>query len=468
MQGVSQVLLVAERVLVGLLMARRGLAVSSTDRSQSMGKKKKTQKKSTKAGQGTTKFRLEDKSTEERRDYLERFATGLSEFLQGISEGGWKKIMDDLKVDSRQFDKFLRHLYRDQYLQIRYHRLSELADKLKEKDGFKDLQEITVVAGSDKDRFARAAAEGFIKRMVELARHKRQAGEGYLNVGIVSGSTTGNVIGEAMKMKWSQDLQDASFRELGVTVRTFALNVCLTAPEHLPGNATILAYQLASKIKDEGGLAEGYGLSAPLIVKKDDLILVDEAPETFDVLRYTEPARVQRKLDKMGKSVDAPTDTQLDIVLTGVGELPGPGQAGDQEPEGSIFYTLATGHGFDMDAIIKRERIVGDIAFTAIRSDGTSVALKKHDHGGNAEEKDSQQDSWDYDGGTEYMFYSAVQMPVLSEMAKKSDKSVIVVAKHDPKKYKVPAIFASIAGQKNRCASRLVVDEETARQLYRY
>ncbi len=429
--------------------------------------------KRTKHRKQHSKFRLDDLSLEKRRRFLESFATEFSGFLEAPEESrrGRKEIMDDLKVDVRQFDGLLRHLYRDGYLQLAYHRLSGRADRLKAEQVFQALDEITVVGGSDPERFAQAAAVDFIKSMVQIGQLKRgKHADLPLNVGIVSGNTTGSVVRAAMKLNWSKDLENVRADELP-KIQVFALNVCLTVPDHLPGNATLLAYQLAEKIRSEGGEADGYGLSAPLMVRKDDLRSVDEAPQTFDVLKFTEPYRVREKLGSQGVSEQdiSETDTELDIVLTGVGELPRQaGKGSEAEEKGSIFYRLAEAHGFKMDAIIAREHIVGDIAFTAIRSDGTPVTLRKHDLTDVAQQGPSSA-QLDHDGeSTEYVFYSAVQLPVLEAMAGSKDKSVILVARDAPMKDKVPAIFASLGGKGHRYASRLVIDERTANGLYHY
>jgi hypothetical protein len=382
---------------------------------------------------------------------------------------GRKQIMDALKVDVRQFDLFLRRLYEGGYMRLSSHRLTERAAKLKAK--FRnELEEVTVVAGSDEGRFAMAAAEDLIQSMVRIgALKKAKDAKAFLNVGIVSGSTTGKVIRAAKNLTWPRDLANVNVASLP-PIRVFALNVCLTEPQHLPGNATILAYQLAETIREHGGKAESFGLSAPLMVKREGLREVDEAPQTFEVLRYTEPARVLEKLKQMKENVSGihATTTELDIVLTGVGELPGNGAKNKKTQQGSIFYGLAKNHGFDMDTIIARERIVGDIAFTAIRSDGAPVALQKEDAPAGPQANDAAGEKAERKG-TEYVFYSAVQVPVLEAMAKDPNKSVILVARQDSdEKYKIPAIFASLAGEGHRYASRLVVDEETGNKLSRY
>ncbi|HUW83967.1 MAG TPA: hypothetical protein VMZ31_14375 [Phycisphaerae bacterium] len=59
-------------------------------------------------------------------------------------------------------------------------------------------------------------------------------------------------------------------------------------------------------------------------------------------------------------------------------------------------------------------------------------------------------------------------LPVLEAMASDPDKSVILVARHQEGKYKVPAIFASVAGERHQYASKLIIDEQTAERLLRY
>jgi len=407
------------------------------------------------------------------RKLLECLAKKIEKFLKTSEmkpKFSTSQIMDEVglevlekSIDSRAFGTVIKNLYSEGYIRLGYHLLSKLADKLHAKSGFGKLEKILVVAGSDAVRFARAAGEDFINRLVEISKYKRDRyknskDEQILNIGLISGRTTGSVIRAVLKLDWKKDI--------GINVdnlpyvRVFSLNGCLTLPAFLSGNSSILAYELNEKINSEAGknIAQAYGLSAPLLVKNEQLEHEDHAPQTFEILKFTEPYRVRSKLqnnNKKRKSYNA-NETKLDIVLAGVGELPIRRESKScdkltSEPvtsgEGSIFYNLAKEFGFDMDKIISAEHIVGDIAFTAIRSDGESAKLCKN--------------------GTEYVFYSAVQLPILEAMAADKNKSVILVARDDENKYKVPAIYASIA-ERHRYASRLVLDEETARKLHRY
>lgn len=466
-------------------------------------------KEKNKKGKYKPKFKLESENLSRRRQLLDCFSRILQASLEssekiglGQKKGVPKSALSrhsimaqvsetldiESKLDSRQFDTFLKSLYKAGYLRFRYRLLPERSIEMKQKKReFDDLQDITVVAGSDRKRFAEAAAENFIRRMFEIGKTKRKSSNDsgdWLNIGIVSGGTTGDVISAVMELNWKDDLGLLAAKL--PNVRCLALNVCLMVPQYLSGNATILAHQLAEKIKNEieasrskeasddrnGLKVEAYGLSAPLMVKREDLEKYDREPQTFDVIQFTEPYRVRVKLQESEKREKQCEHnyTELDIVLTGVGEVPPTtkNQHSEQDlnksqsgPEGSIFYSLAKQFGFDMDSIISKEHIVGDIAFTAIRADGEPVTLCRHD-------RESKGVSGASEEEIEYVFYSAVQLPVLEAMALDRDKSVILVARYKEGKYKVPAIFASIAGEKGPYVSRLIIDEMTAQKLVHY
>lgn len=411
-------------------------------------------------------------SASDRRDLLENAAASLLRLLRSEEERekGKLKLEDMLdevgksigrKVNTNQLGNILKELYGDQYLRIGHLRLSERSDALTGKFG---LRRVTVVAGRSEDRFAQAAAEDFIEVLRGVAQAKKQARKDgqdrsrgdALNIGIVSGSTIGAVIRVVTATNWSQE-RGIDWNFLPAKVRVFALNVCLTIPQHLPGNSTILAYQLAEKLSAETkgrSVVEAYGLSAPLLVAKQELGRIDAAPQTIDVVEHTEPYRVHEKIREKngegGAGTIQETDTELDLVLTGVGEKP-PGDGLGNPESVSIFYDLAKQFEIDMTALERESRIVGDIAFTAIKSNGEPVPLMK--------------------GEEEYIFYSAVRIPVLEAMVRSPNKAVILVARAVPGKDKIPAIFASVGGfgsTGHRYASHLIVDEETATQLFHY
>jgi hypothetical protein len=352
------------------------------------------------------------------------------------------------KIDGRQFDSLLRRLHADQYLRIYPRRLFQWSAELKTRPGYSDLRSIAVVAGTSVENFEMAAAQELIERLHQIGKTKRESGE-VLRVGIVSGRTTGAVIRKIAELRGWPNFFGIKLEDFPNRIHVFALNACLTVAQYLKNNATILAHQFADAINRETGreIAQAWGLSAPLFVERSQLPSIDRAPQTFEVVRYTEPYRVlQRILEidptMVNRKIEE-TTTDLDIILAGVGERPAPSKS---DTPGSIFYSLAKEFGVDMATM--EQRIVGDVAFTAIRPDGEPVALTRKTG----------------DDVVDCMFYSAVQLPVFEAMAKDPNKSVILVAR-DTKK--VAAIYASICGHR-RYVSSLVVNEETARGLLHF
>jgi hypothetical protein len=364
----------------------------------------------------------------------------------------------DQKLDVRQFETFLKKIYPN-YLKFPVRLDYDAAVRVKQR--MRDtVREITVVAGTDQSKFAQAAAECFIKQLYEVGvdkpeKSKQEETKDWLNVGIVSGSTIGSTIRAADELDW-RELLGKNVEQLP-KIRVLALNVCLTTHKYLSDNANILAHLLSNKInKTLGhGHAEAYGLSAPLLVEYSKLRETDNAPQNKDVVQWTEPNRLMPS----PRPDLADDETKLDIVLTGVGELPGLDPSG----EGSIFYKLSDEFGFNMKEMVNVERIVGDIAFSAITSGGEWVPLRDKyrktevsEMGANSQAKNV--------GSKEWMFYSAVRLRILEKMACDDKKRVILVARKAPGKSKAPAIFASVA-RGHRYATHLIIDEDTALEL---
>lgn len=352
------------------------------------------------------------------------------------------------KLDPRKFNELMEGLYREGYIQFRHRRRYDLSEKLlKREPAFSALDKIIVVGGSDKERWGQAAAEEFIKCMFEAADHKARQGSGdSLNCGLFSGNTTAQLIHSAIAINWNEHF-GRKVSDLG-NVRIFALNLHLTGPKHIWGNATILAAELAAKINKEAGgkqIAKPYGLwGPPLLIEKSKLAAVDNESQNAEVLQYTEPDRVQEELsvtEGQHRKITQKTDSELDIVLTGVGALP---ENQEDHSADSIFYRLAREFKINIEDLRSTYRTIGDIGFTAITSHGEPVALRK-------EEK-------------EYIFYSAAQIEILEAMAQDPNKSVFLVARD---KNKVPVIHASVAG-KHKYATHLIMDEPTCSSLLYY
>ncbi len=282
--------------------------------------------------------------------------------------------------------------------------------------------------------FWEVAAGRFVEQLRRIIKIKEiaAAGERVLNIGIVSGTTVRSVIDWLFESKdWSKDFQD-SFSKLD-RINVMALNVSLTRPEHLGGNATVLALRLAHALEKNGAdpsKVKPYGISASLFVAKDKLKDEDSSPEVRKVLEITQPGRANNE-------VKGPI-THLDIILTGVGERPIPGGTAEQ----SIFFELLMQNDPSAGAIITAKQIVGDLAFMPIQADGEKAEL-------------------------EHQFYSAIDEQVLLSMAKDPNKTVMLVA--NSRKNKVPIIYAvsggAMAHSGPRYISHLCVDEDTATTL---
>lgn len=310
---------------------------------------------------------------------------------------------------------------------------------------FEGLREVVVTSGSSRDRFSETAAREFLAEIRRISQLKRK-GES-LCIGLVSGTTVQSVLERLCHLDW-EDLGVKDLNRLD-KVRIFPLNGSLTEPEFLSGNATVLVHALAQEINARfPGMAAGYGLNAPLVLRKDQQAEVDAVKQTQDVLKYTAPRRCVGSSD--GQPLPVGTDdtlpTKLDIVLTGVGQAPR-----NDEAKGSIFFRLAEDNAFAVRDLLNEQHVVGDLAFIPISSHGGEALLKK--------------------GDSQYMFYSAIDLSILAAMARNRDKcSVILVAQSSAAHYKVPVIFASIGGAipENCYASTLIVDEPTANDLLTY
>jgi len=433
---------------------------------------------------GEERFNVRLLTPAQRRRLNEIFARHLIQWLQDPkAEGirGWgllEKVGQEFyplisrkpdKIDVRQFAVLLKCLFQDGYLQLRPPLIADRVNALEER--FDPLRAV-VVAGVSADDFGKAAAAKFVSEMARIGKRKKELGQD-LYLGVVSGSTCAEAVRAATdpNADWAADY-DVDCRDLP-KINLLALNVCLTEPQFLFGNATILVHQLAEKINQQSRkpIARAYGLSAPLVVRRSELPRIDQLPQTFEVVRFAEPKRVEEKLRQEGQrsgqaafpelKEDA---TSLDIVLTGVGERP-PQAASEEE---SIFLKLAKGfaalYDLDIDDLFKEERIVGDIGFYPIRGNGDRVALKARRRGDTNDHADAASSG----EGEEILFYSAFSLPILEAMARQPDKAVILVARHTTGKDKIPAIYAAVSGKNHRYASMLIVDELTAKALEHY
>lgn len=349
--------------------------------------------------------------------------------------------------DTRQFDVFLEALFNDGYLRMNLRTLVKVADRVKDRFNVRD---VTVVSGDSDARFAHVAAGVLIREIARIGEHaksrKMTDRPAEICIGIVSGTTNQKVIECATKLDWDKD---CGVDPMNLpNMKFLAINTCPVHPENIDSNAMILASRMAAKINESCGRgqrrAKAYGLNVPVIVEKEKLSEVDQALQNSEVIKHTEPHRVQ---SSDGKGVPD-TQTSLDIILTSVGEL------GEDDETGSMFYKLARRAIPNMNEFVAQTRLVGDLAYNPLSSTGEEVVLRDN-------------------AGKQILFYSAASLPIFASVAADQYKSVILVAQSKQGK-KIPVIYASLgdgrttAGKSRRYVSHLVIDEQTSDDLLHY
>lgn len=359
-------------------------------------------------------------------------------------------------LDARYFDKLLRLANEQKLIQVRPRRDEKLESQLS--DRFMKEARAIVVGGQSEQHFFDLAADTFVKELARVGENVKRRNHKELNLGLVSGSTVAGAIDAAI----AEDDWAARFgidpRELP-PIRIFALNVCLTEPDHLDHHSTILVHRLCRKIHEQRRKArqqsaveeaddKAFGLSAPLLVVKSQLRRYDSLPQTKELIEVTDPGRLPNHNDSADGEEDLPT--KLDLVLTSVGQR----TQHAATDKASIFYQLSeyAKHflgqpDLNIDQIAQRNDMQGDLVYTPIDRDGGEISIPI--------ENDGKED--------ELLFYSAIRLKVLQGMANDARKSVIMIARHSQGKDKSKAILAAIS--RHRYASLLVVDEMTAKRL---
>lgn len=280
--------------------------------------------------------------------------------------------------------------------------------------------------------FFRNAADVFFTELNDLLKARNS--EKPLRLGIVSSRSVGKMVTEMCRKNWEVSLRTDLFPK---EIKIYALNVSQTTGYgELSGNANILTWQLATKIKDvfPGKDVDAFGLSTGLLQTRDGAAQTDAEPHVSSVLRDTDPVRLGESLKKLGKSApaDLPSESQLDLIITGVGSI-----------KDSLFRAYCERYGFDIDQQVQ-DHIVGDIAYWPVTRGGQLRGLRK--------------------GKDQYVFYVVVSLKVLSQLSKKQDRKVILVARNTPESKKVDPIYAAIGGTSPYC-NVLITDHITAQEI---
>jgi DNA-binding transcriptional regulator LsrR (DeoR family) len=289
----------------------------------------------------------------------------------------------------------------------------------------------------EEKHFYRGSAEIFFQEMWQVLK-KREPNKP-LRIGVMSGRTTGGMIESICNVEknWGDFF---SLELLPPEIYIYALNVSQTdGYDDLKGNANILSYELARRFKMELNhtKVEAYGLSAALLQTKEEAQRTDCSPQTRMVLKFTDPERLRSSLSALGKAVDddLPNESQLDIVITGVGSI-----------KDSLFKQYCEASAFNINHLINEQSIVGDIAYCPVTRMGEERELRDKEN-------------------RVCEFYRAVSIKVLKEMSHNPSKKVILVARNSSKSRKTDPIHAAITEEAHLCNS-VITDSATAEDLY--
>lgn len=352
------------------------------------------------------------------------------------------RVLATRRLSANSLPYLLRLLAEDGVLQFHARQDLPLGQKLQQHFEIP----VSVYSGAVRDQWATRAAREFLTAIERVGLHvwsskssnnltaaafaptEENTNTPSLNIGLVGGSTVQLVIERLeASQDWEQDF-GVHPRSWG-NIRILALNVCLTRPDELSSNANVLVNSLCRSIQRHISVTRpvdvrGFGLLATLTVSPDIPTAHDE--DTKDVLRITDPSLLN---DSPGGS---PGGSQLNLVLTSIGNA-----------RDSIFLRYKKGNAQQPP---EKNRMVGDLLYSGFDSEGEAVPFSVN--------------------GKNVHFFSALSLGTLEQLVKASSPNheVLLIARRTDRGFeKHVAIHSAL--QKHRYASRLILDDVTARAL---
>ena len=352
-----------------------------------------------------------------------------------------KRVLATRRLSANSLPYLLRLLAEEGVLQFHARQDLPLAQKLQQHFQIP----VSVYASAVREQWATRAAREFLLAIERVGQHvwktprhlaaatpqitEEDKDAPCLNIGIVGGSTVQLVI-ERLEASHDWD-QDFGISPGGWgNIRILALNVCLTRPDELSSNANVLVNTLCRSIQRQISVTKpikvtGFGLLATLTVSTDTPPTHDE--DTKDVLTITDPSLLT---DSPGTSASG---SKLNLVLTSIGTA-----------RDSIFLRYRRGAAQPSP---EKNRMVGDLLYSGFDSEGEPVPFSVN--------------------GQDVHFFSALSLGTLEELVKASrpDREVLLIARRTDRGFeKHIAIHSAL--QKHCYASRLILDDVTARALF--
>ncbi len=357
-------------------------------------------------------------------EFSAEFLRQCSRYL-GSNDASLRDCADPLNLSPNAFLHRLRQAYEAGFIVVTSPEKRDLRIQLEDwwRSQEKPIRGFVASGSPDDSTFARAAAEAFLRLLRDVLNDKALL---EVNIGIVSGSSTGLVFDELVQGRLWDEIMGGVDAE-GKTIRVIALNVTPVVGWELRGNANISVLKFAVLLRDRLSRVKQitpYGLSTMLVVSEANLRNVDDSPSNRTVVELTDPNRLGT--NKM---------SQLNLVITGVGS-----------PDNSIFQRV-----LQEENLTAPPEMVGDVAFWPVDKLGAEVHLTRASKTRNHETE-------------ECLIYSAVRLETLRHLTR-TGRKVMLVARNrrlENKVHKTPAIKAAILGE---YANYLVTDEQTARDL---
>ncbi len=284
------------------------------------------------------------------------FFNELEEYLRGNKTAS--ACAKSLGIASNTFTSWFNEAYIQGYLYLRTNSDKEAAFALMEyfNTSFRKVITTKVASGQPQyKQFAMFAAEQFL---LELTKYLTESNRTEINIGIVSGSSVGEMISQLVSSQIWQDiinLQNISASLENINI--YPLNYTQVSGKELYGNAIASVVALASFMENILGnnriKVVPYGIMSPLLVTPEERLNIDKI--NAEALETIQPSRIDQS-----NNIDHPK-TKLDIMTLGVGST-----------ANSVFIKALK----NVKDIKQPKDMSGDLAYIPIDCNGKPLGLQ--------------------------------------------------------------------------------------------
>lgn len=324
-----------------------------------------------------------------------------------------------------KFLDILKEAYRRGYVVIRSPINQSLCDKFRQWVGLSSKLEPYILKGEPDDRtFSLKAAE---TALIYLRRLLLNENIHEVNIGIISGSSTGSLIDALVTTNlWEDVMAEEDVKKVknrDVHINVIALNANPVIGWELQGDANISAFRMAVLLKEK--LSKREKDVTPIGTTNAFLVLQDSSenkkevsPIDPELLKITDPKRLDSKA----------SGSKIDIIITGMGST-----------EDSIFTQIMEKEGIKIP-----EGAVGDVMYSPVDKFGKELPLTK--------------------GGVNYTVYNPIRSVTMKELVE-SGSVVLLVARNSRRGRPVNKTHAIRAAIRGKYINVICTDENTASEI---